>query len=110
MQTVYVQGASRGIGLALVRALLARSPAPRIFASARRPEGALAELAEASAGRLSAQPLDATDEDQVAAAMRAIGERAGELDLVLNSAGLLHELGPEDSGGFRAWDGAPIPW
>lgn len=82
-----VTGANRGIGRALVDALLARGVA-RVYAGARRPE-TLADLAAAHGGRVVALALDVTDDAQVAAA----AARASDATLVLNNAGLALGLG-----------------
>ena len=86
-----VQGASRGLGLALVRALLATDRPRRVVATCRTPETA-AELAELAAlePRLDVVPLDVTREESVAAAADLVRDRAGTLDLLVNVAGVLH--------------------
>ena len=95
-----VQGASRGIGLALAEQLLARADVGQVIATCRDPESApeLAALRERSGSRLSTLRLDVTHEPSIEAAARetrAIGEA---LHLVINVAGVLHDgerLGPE---------------
>ena len=92
---VLVQGASRGIGLALVRRLLAHSECGRLFATCRNPQAAeeLATLAEEYPRRLSVLRLDLLDETSIAAAASAVGAGAARLALVINCAGVLHEPG-----------------
>jgi NAD(P)-dependent dehydrogenase (short-subunit alcohol dehydrogenase family) len=92
---VLVQGASRGIGLALVRRLLEHSEVGRVFATCRNPQAAeqLATLADGCPRRLSVLPLDLLDESSIAAAASAVGARAARLALVINCAGVLHEPG-----------------
>jgi len=92
-----IQGASRGIGLALTRQLLARGD--RVFATCRDPDraDALASLALADS-RLSVVRLDVEDEASVREAAAAVGEQTERLHLLMNVAGLLHDgdaLGPE---------------
>jgi NAD(P)-dependent dehydrogenase (short-subunit alcohol dehydrogenase family) len=77
-----VTGANRGIGLALVEALLARG-ARKVYAAAREP-GQLAGLVEAHGGRVVPIRLDITDAAQVQAAVQA----AGDVDLLVNNAGV----------------------
>jgi NAD(P)-dependent dehydrogenase (short-subunit alcohol dehydrogenase family) len=81
--TALVTGANRGIGRAIVEALLARGAA-RVYATARRPES-LAELVAASDGRVVPLQLDVTNEQQVRAAAAA----AGDVRLVVNNAGIV---------------------
>ncbi len=94
-----VQGASRGIGLALVQELLAAGAHARIFATCRNPEKAeqLRALADAHP-RLALVRLDVTREEEIAEAARIVRDEAGRLDLLINAAGLLHDaagVGPE---------------
>ena len=78
-----VTGANRGIGRALVEALLARG-ARKVYAAARKPE-ALAELVGASDGRVVAIRLDITNGAETQAAV----ERADDVDLLVNNAGVV---------------------
>lgn len=89
---VFIQGASRGIGLALTRQLLAREQVERVCASARDPHGsdALAALSRESAGRLRLFELDCTDEASIARAAGAVSSVAPRLNLLINVAGVLH--------------------
>lgn len=86
-----VQGASRGVGRALVEALLARGIP--VVATCRDPS-ALDDLASPG---LQVLRVDATDEASIAAAGAALRAQGVELDLVINAAGLLHDgdLRPE---------------
>ena len=92
-RNVFVQGASRGLGLAFVRALLEREGARRIFASARAPEHSpgLAALREQYAERLHLVRLDVRDEASIEAAARRVRETTLKLHLLLNVAGVLHD-------------------
>jgi NAD(P)-dependent dehydrogenase (short-subunit alcohol dehydrogenase family) len=89
---VLVQGASRGIGLALVRALLADTGTDRIIATCRRPgrAGELGDLAVAD-HRLTIVALDAADESSIADAAGQVAGLVDRLDVVINVAGLLHD-------------------
>jgi NAD(P)-dependent dehydrogenase (short-subunit alcohol dehydrogenase family) len=83
-----VTGANRGIGRALVEALVERG-ARRVYAAARRPE-ALAELAEASEGVVVPLRLDVTQADEVERA----AARADDVDLLINNAAVVaHTFG-----------------
>eukprot|EP00271_Cylindrocystis_brebissonii_P011627 TRINITY_DN29509_c0_g1_i1.p1 TRINITY_DN29509_c0_g1~~TRINITY_DN29509_c0_g1_i1.p1 ORF type:complete len:340 (-),score=32.96 TRINITY_DN29509_c0_g1_i1:292-1311(-) len=97
-----VQGASRGIGLEFVRQLLARHPGEQVVATCRRPEQAeeLSAMQRESGGRLTVLPLDVMDEDTIRAAAEAVKAIHGKLNLVVNTAGILHIAGkmqPETS-------------
>jgi len=83
----FVTGANRGIGRALVEALLARG-ATKIYAGARQPES-LAALAAASGGRVVPVRLDVTRPDLV----RAAAAVAGDTTLLINNAGIVARFG-----------------
>lgn len=78
----FVSGANRGIGRALVEALLARGAA-RVYAGARDPRS-LAALAESHGERVVPLPLDVTDPASVDAAAAA----APDVTLLVNNAGI----------------------
>jgi len=87
--TALVTGANRGLGRALVDALLARGAA-RVYAGARRIESLDALVAE-SGGRVVPLALDVTRPDDIAAAASA----AGDVELIVNNAGIVsHLAGP----------------
>lgn len=87
-----VQGASRGIGLAWIEYLLARDEWRRVYASCRSPAqaAALESLARQAPERIRILPLDVTDEVSMAAAARTVTEAGDSLDLLVNTAGVLH--------------------
>ncbi len=96
---VVVQGASRGIGLAFCRRLVADPRAGTIIATCRRPDdaGQLQALAR-SDHRIAVLPLDVNREDTIAQAAREVAGIVQTLHLVINCAGVLHTpdgLGPE---------------
>jgi NAD(P)-dependent dehydrogenase (short-subunit alcohol dehydrogenase family) len=83
-----VTGANRGIGLALVEALLERG-ARKVYGATRKPE-ALAELAATSGGTLVPLRLEITDPIEV---QRAAAQ-AGDIDLLINNAAVVgHQFG-----------------
>ncbi len=97
---ILVQGASRGIGLELVRQLLQRENLARVFASCRDPGGAheLKTLVETSTSRLTVVELDVCDEDSIARAAERVSAATSRLDIIVNCAGVLHdgdEMHPE---------------
>ena len=92
-------GGSRGIGLALVQALLADPTIARVTAASR---GALrsvelAAMVEAHGARLGRLEVDVTDEASLARAVEAQRARHPQLHLLVDTAGLLHDdgLAPE---------------
>lgn len=88
-----VTGANSGIGLALVEELLRRAETQTVYAGCRTPGDAraLRRLADEDA-RLQVVAIDVTDDASVAAAAERIST-SGRLDLVINTAGILHDGG-----------------
>lgn len=83
-----VTGANRGIGRAIVEALLERG-ARTVYAAARRPE-ALADLVVENGGRVVPLRLDITNASEV----RQAAALAGDVDLLVNNAAVLgHAFG-----------------
>lgn len=99
--TILVQGASRGIGLAMVEHLLEQSGVDRVVATSRDPETseALTELRARARGRVVLVPMDVTDEASIARAAEAVQDHTDSLEGVINTAGILHDtdqgVGPE---------------
>jgi NAD(P)-dependent dehydrogenase (short-subunit alcohol dehydrogenase family) len=87
-----VQGASRGIGLGLVEALLDCPRFERVIATCRDP--ASAEGLQTLAGpQLQIERLDVTGPDSIDALAAKLAEQGVRLNLVINAAGLLHGVG-----------------
>ncbi|HET8724644.1 MAG TPA: SDR family oxidoreductase [Anaeromyxobacteraceae bacterium] len=110
---VVVTGASRGIGLELVRQHARRGD--RVLATCRRPEAAAAlrALAAAHPGLVEVARLDVTDPEQISAAARAAEGTLGAVDLLWSNAGVYPgcpgtpvEEGP--LGTLRAGDGLSV--
>jgi NAD(P)-dependent dehydrogenase (short-subunit alcohol dehydrogenase family) len=85
--TALVTGANRGIGRAVVDALLARG-ASKVYATARNVD-TLKDLVAASGGRVVPLQLDVTNPEQIRAAAAA----AGDVRLLINNAGIVKKVG-----------------
>jgi NAD(P)-dependent dehydrogenase (short-subunit alcohol dehydrogenase family) len=93
MSAAFISGASRGIGLALVERLLARTSLSVVAASrSAAASPALLALEERyGASRLTRVPLDVTDEASIDAAARAVDGRP--LELLVHVAAMMHPSG-----------------
>jgi NAD(P)-dependent dehydrogenase (short-subunit alcohol dehydrogenase family) len=96
--TALVTGANRGIGRALVEALLARGAA-KVYAAARKPES-LNDLVASSNGRVVPIRLDITRPSEI----RAAAALADDVKLVVNNAGVVSKFGGDvtDAGWLSA--------
>lgn len=84
LNTWFVTGASRGLGLEVCRAVLARGD--RLVATARNVESVADALGPAS-DRLLPLALDVTDHAQVADAVEQAHAHCGRIDVLVNNAG-----------------------
>lgn len=98
IQTALVIGASRGIGLAITRALLNMSRIQTVYATYRDAKTAI-ELMEDPERRLVRFQADVTDESSLQALANSIVQTGNQPGLVIHCAGILHEPGlrPEKS-------------
>jgi NAD(P)-dependent dehydrogenase (short-subunit alcohol dehydrogenase family) len=79
-KTIFVTGANRGIGKAIVDALL-KQPVTKIYAAARKIEG----IPNFNDARVVPIKLDITDVTQIQAAV----EQAQDVDVLINNSGVL---------------------
>jgi len=95
MKLVVVTGASRGIGLAFTNQLLRRTTEGTIIAVSRSGTSpALETLQSTYPGRVVPMACDVTSQEDTRALGATIkSEHGGKVDLVLNVAGLLHDVG-----------------
>ncbi len=102
-RTALITGSSKGIGLALARALA--SAGARVVLNARDAaalEAARAALA-AEGHRVDAEAFDVTDEAAVEPAVARIEARVGGIDILINNAGMQHR-GAFTEFPHDAWD------
>jgi NAD(P)-dependent dehydrogenase (short-subunit alcohol dehydrogenase family) len=83
MKTWFITGASRGFGLLIAKAALARGD--KVVATARNPQSVIEALG--ATANLLALPLDVSDEAAAQAAARQAVERFGRIDVLVNNAG-----------------------
>ena len=96
---VLIVGASQGIGLGFVRALLQQDNIQKIYATYRSKQTNDLFALEQSSDRLECLQVDVTDESQIAAAAKQIQESVKYLHLAIYCVGVLHkkDLFPEKS-------------
>ena len=87
-----VAGASRGIGLALVRKLLSSRDTRRVYASYRQASTSQ-DLLAINDSRLVTVSVDITDPSELKALADTLRSNGDQPDLVINAAGILHEQG-----------------
>jgi len=98
-----VTGASSGIGRAIARLFAAEGA--KVVAGARRQaelDRLVAEIA-ADGGEAAALAGDVRDEDFAAALVTLAVDRFGGLDVAVNNAGILGDLGPAQEMALSAW-------
>jgi NAD(P)-dependent dehydrogenase (short-subunit alcohol dehydrogenase family) len=100
-----VTGASSGIGRHLVQGLAERGMAVAGMArSADRLAEVMAEVADDTGARTLAVPADVTDRTSVEAAVERVAEELGNVDLLVNNAGLI------DAAEVPLWEADPDQW
>jgi NAD(P)-dependent dehydrogenase (short-subunit alcohol dehydrogenase family) len=92
-QAAVITGASRGIGLAVAKRLLAEGA--RVVITARKPDGLAAALAELDAGPDAVSVAGAADNaDHQAEAINTAVREFGRLDVLVNNTGINPVYGP----------------
>ncbi|KEZ74713.1 SDR family NAD(P)-dependent oxidoreductase [Pseudomonas syringae] len=99
---VLICGASRGIGLALCAALLARDDVARVWAVARQASTSteLAMLAEQYGQRIKRVDCDARNEQSLEALVSETLDGCDHLHLVISTLGILHQDGAKAEKGL----------
>ena len=85
-----IQGASRGVGLALVHELLDDEATSHVVATCRDPVNA-EDLRQLANPRLSILQLDVEDDCSVGSAADAAATLVRRVDLLINTSGILHD-------------------
>jgi len=102
-QVALITGATRGIGLAIVRALAAENCSLIVTA---RDEKTLRKVSRELARnklRILAQPCDVRDPHSVDALFRSVRAEFPRLDIVINNAGIAHANLPVDQLPYPVW-------
>ena len=103
-KVAFIHGGSRGIGAASARRLAREGATVAIgYASSAIAAEALAEEIKAAGGQAIAVKADATDAQALTAAINGVAERFGRLDILVNSAGVLH-VGPTEEFSLADFD------
>ncbi|MBV6624937.1 MAG: SDR family NAD(P)-dependent oxidoreductase [Rivularia sp. (in: Bacteria)] len=96
-----IVGASQGIGLGFVKALLQDDSIAKIYATYRHADSAkeLLSLQQEFVQKLVCLTMDITQESQISTAVENISAETDKLHLVINCVGILHEgeIQPEKS-------------
>jgi citronellol/citronellal dehydrogenase len=109
-KTIFISGASRGIGLAIARRAAADGANVAIAAKTAEPNPKLpgtiysaAKEIEAAGGRALALQVDIREEQQVVEAARATAERFGGIDILINNASAIN-LTPTEATPMKRFD------
>ena len=100
-RTAFVTGATAGIGVATVRALVAGGW--RCIATGRRKERLDALVGELGADKVHAAVFDVRDEGAMDQAIAALPGAFADIDLLVNNAGLAQGLSPAQEADLDDW-------
>ncbi len=99
-KTVIITGASRGIGEAAAEVFAAAGAKVGLLA---RSEGAIGEIAGRIGERAVAIPCDVSDFASVERAIRAVEDRFGPTDILINNAGVIEPVSHLASADPEGW-------
>lgn len=102
--TVLITGASRGLGAATARAVARMGARVAITARSRQALEAVAEEIGASGGEVAVIPGDVSDADDRQEMLAAARAAFGELDALVNNAGVLDPIAPLGGASAAAWE------
>lgn len=91
---IFITGANRGLGIALVKKAVENGHT--IIAGTRNgdnPSGELKQLIEQFPEKILSVSLDVTNESSVEAAANEVQKQLGEIDVIINNAGVLLDRG-----------------
>ena len=91
MKNVIITGSSSGFGLKAVKDFADKGN--KVFATLRNPEGKNAEVKkelEAYSSLITVVDMDVTNDTSVKEAMNSILEKAGNIDILINNAGIMY--------------------
>ena len=88
--SILVTGASRGIGLNIVRTFLQTQPTKKVIAACRNPSGAdaLIKLKQEHSDRLTIETLDVKEEESIKELVKKLHESHTTLSVLINNAGI----------------------
>ena len=98
-----ITGGGRGIGRLLARALADTGAAVALVARSGDELDETVDLVEGAGGVAAAARADVTDPEDLAAAVSALRDRLGPVDLLINNAGIVGPIGP-------LWETDPSDW
>ena len=98
-----VTGGGRGIGQAISLGLAEHGARVAVLARSAAEVHETAGRITARGGQALALPADVADQDQVAAALAAIGQRWGPVQVLINNAAVVWPLGPSPAIDPQQW-------
>ena len=103
-KTTVITGGARGLGSAIATAMAAEGA--QVVVVDRNSDAASDIVAqiEASGGSATAEPLDISDRDAVAAFGRRMIDRHERIDVLVNNAGIAPRIRPQDPDQMEKWD------